>query len=131
MDKEVAVNIAAWMAVAFFLMAFVKSALWFSDRIKGKDPKPPNDILEHGRRELERRVAAVESEVADLRRDLAHDRESAESSARSRSAGIYSKIDQVREEMLAKVDDLRIEVGQQFKDTERALGRIEGKLEKK
>lgn len=128
MEKIVEVQIAAWLACAAFLLMMARNGLELYRGLKGKDPHPPNDTLEAGRKELERRVSQVESETADIRRGAAHERETSEVSARQRSAGIYNKIEEVRRELTGQVQELREEVGQQFKDTERALGRIEGKL---
>jgi hypothetical protein len=129
MDKIVELQIAAWLACAAFLLMFARNATALWRELKGKEPHPPNDTLEAGRKELERRVTEVEKETADIRRGASHDREAAEVSARNRSAGIYNKMEEVRKELTGQVQVLREEVGKQFKDTERALGRIEGKLD--
>jgi hypothetical protein len=130
MDKVTEIHIAAWLACLAFVVFASRQLIGLWRELKGKDPNPPNDTLEAGRRELERRVLAGETALANLRQDIAHDREQTEISARSRSAGVYNKVEEVRKELSCKVDELRDEVGQQFKDTERALGRIEGKLSK-
>jgi hypothetical protein len=109
-----------WLLLTLASLAVaVVQVLKLVDRARGKAPNPPNEQLESGRRELERRVTNVEVEVCKLRTDLGHEREFQEASARSRSDKIY-----------AKIDELRVEMTNQFKDTERALGRIEGKLSK-
>lgn len=105
------------------------AACWYIKQLfSRKQPKPGNEQLETGRRELERRVSAAEGEIVKLREGQDHERALTEESARKRSAGIYIKMDELRKELSEKVDGLRDEVTQQFKDTERALGRIEGKL---
>jgi hypothetical protein len=118
-----------WVCVIVFcLVAGARQITGFWRELRGKDPEPPNEQLENSRRELERRVSAAESAIGEVWKNISHDRESGEENARSRSAGIYKKIDEVRAEVSGKVDELRNQMTMQFKDTERALGRIEGKL---
>lgn len=120
-----------WIAVSAWAIAGgVNQILKLVDRVKGKSPSPPNEQLEVGRRELERRISAVEKEQAESRKESQHEKEQGESTARASRAALYKKVDDVRAELVTKVDDLRDEMTSQFKDTERALGRIEGKLDK-
>ena len=130
MDKLAANNLAAWLACLFFLIAGMNALMKFWRNLKGKESSPPNEQLEVGRRELERRISATERELVDLRKEWSHEREASDAASRQGRAGIYNKIEEVREQFIQKVDELAGEVAKQFQDTERALGRIEGKLDK-
>jgi hypothetical protein len=105
-------------------------------------PKPPFDIHTvpdavtdracHERHaDVSRRLLSQDDEFKQLWERIRADKESADASARARSAGIYSKIDEVRKELAAANTSLRTEIMAGFKDVERTIGRLEGKLEKK
>ena len=78
--------------------------------------------------ETDRRITRVEEDLLALHRELKTDRETSDVSARQRSAGIYSKIDEVRKELAAANEGTRGELARGFKDVERAIGRLEGKI---
>lgn len=130
MSEIVSVHIAAWLACAVFVLGGVHQVLRVWDRLKGHAPEPPNECLEAGRRELAARVGRIEVDLRDLQRAQAHEREQAEMAARARNAKTYEKIEELRIEITGKVEDLRREMTTQFADTERALGRIEGALQR-
>lgn len=88
--------------------------------------KPDCDVH---RGQLERRLEEQDRDRQDLRKMISADREKAEQTARIRTAGIYSKIDEVRKELTTAHGELRHELNRNFQDTERTLGRIEGKLQ--
>jgi hypothetical protein len=78
----------------------------------------------------DQRITKVERDLGDLTTEFRAQRAQAEASARARSAGLYDKIDQVRLELAGQVSGLRAQFDTMRMDTERALGRIEGKLDK-
>lgn len=92
--------------------------------------------------ELEAHKLECKTDRASLWRKIDADRDSQIRSASDRSAGIYNKIDEVRKELTvmheqARKDltdmhaETRKEMGQGFSDLERAIGKLEGKLEGK
>lgn len=70
-----------------------------------------------------------QADRAALRAEMITDRRNNETHASSRSKTLYDKIDAVRLELTEKNEELRGEMQRNFQDTERALGRIEGKLD--
>lgn len=108
--------------------------------LRGKPPQPPNQVLDASQRALEQRVVMMEAALTGLRAEVLAGDERAEQAARARSAGLHAALHKVREDLSAKWDGERAEllqridavnagVSQYARDTERALGRIEGKLE--
>lgn len=150
MTDIVSVNIAAWLACLAFVVVLVNGALKLTDRMKGQ---PPNEQLEAHRLQLERRIAQVEAgyvpaklyetrhaeyqgQLRDLAAQVEHVRsgmhagcKQSEEAARERSNAIYKKIDEVRVELNASQAEVRNQLEKWTRDTERALGRIEGKIE--
>lgn len=75
------------------------------------------DFCEMQHKEVTRRLDGHDSDIRALYDEIKTDRDANEVHASARSASIYEKIDEVRSEMNAG-----------FKDMERALGRLEGKV---
>lgn len=110
-------EIAAWLACAAFVMMMVNSGFKLTRNLRGADPQPPNSNLGQSIQELDRRVSEIEVWRDDFATKLDEDK------TEIIAAG------QHREERLrAEIAELRHEVNRYSQDTERALGRIEGKL---
>jgi hypothetical protein len=77
-----------------------------------------------------RGLMEVTEQVRRLWERLERDKESFEVSARTRSAGIYNKIDEIRKELADANTTTREEMSKGFRDVERALGRLEGEIKR-
>jgi hypothetical protein len=86
-------------------------------RIEKLDKFATRDFCEQRHSEVSRRLDGHDKDVRALYDEIKKDRDANEIHASERSASIYEKIDEVRSEMNCG-----------FKDMERAIGRIEGKV---
>ena len=155
MDTTVAVNLAAWIGCAAFVVMFANGVLKLTDRLKGKKPKPPNETLDNTQRELARRLELLESHSGRLMTqeqcNLSHqgitrqvnehgtqiekiwatirdERVNIEQSARGRSDKIYAQIETTRKELTDAITGTQHEMRKGFQDLERAIGRLEGRV---
>jgi hypothetical protein len=120
-----------WIVAVFLgLCVGIYYLLEIIAKLRGKSPQPPNKQLDSAQKDLERRVNMVEGAIIGVRKEMADSQEKIEVSARSRSNGIYAKIEDVRHELSAAQESTRSEMHRGFQDIERTLGRLEGKLEK-
>ena len=86
-------------------------------RIEKLDKFATRDFCEQRHHEVTRRLDGLDGHVRAIYDEIKKDRDANEIHASERSASIYEKIDEVRSEMNTG-----------FKDMERAIGRIEGKV---
>jgi hypothetical protein len=86
-------------------------------RIEKLDKFATRDFCEQRHSEVARRLDGHDGDIRALYAEIKTDRDANEIHASERSASIYEKIDEVRAEMNSG-----------FKDMERAIGRIEGKV---
>jgi len=93
-----------------------------SDRRREIHPQPL-EIKEAtqfaSKKDLDQLAAARQADMKEL-----------EISARARSSATYDKIDEIRIELTQANDATRAEMQKGFKDMERALGRLEGKIDR-
>lgn len=79
------------------------ACVWIYNQIKEAThrdvPEPPNSSLHLSHQSLVGRVDDVENEVGKIQAELRADRLRVDENARSRSAGLYNKIDEVRKEL--------------------------------
>lgn len=128
MDKVVSIQIAGWLACAVFVIGALNQVFRLWNNFKGEKALPANEHLGIHQDLMERRIGAVEEVCKSAAVDRHRDLQEAEHSARVRSAKLYEKIDETRKEMTTAQDEVRSEMQQGFKDMERALGRLEGKI---
>lgn len=83
------------------------------------------------KKEFDECALRCRSETLALRAELARDRESNQVHGSERSKTLFQQIEKVRVELMGKNEELRADMQRNFQDTERALGRIEGKLDGK
>jgi hypothetical protein len=74
------------------------------------------------------RMENITSEIRSIWERIGKDRVDLENMARTRSAGLYQRIDEVRRELSTEQQAMRAEMQQGFKDIERAIGQLEGKI---
>ena len=134
-----------WLIVCLAAVSVAINSVWkLADRVKGRaqqrEIQQPfiveaaaqfarkEDFMAHASH-VEHRLDEQDHDRQALRAAIERDRAAWEQSARVRSAGIYAKIDEVRKELDTAHTALRTEITRNFQDTERALGRIEGKLQ--
>lgn len=129
----VPVEIVGWLACAAFLVMLYNQLAKARSNVLGDSkkvgPQPfviekameyaTRDQLDKGVQTVQRRVDENAEQISKLWGALREDKAAAEANASRRSAGIYSKIDEV---------DKRMSKG--FQDVERAIGRLEGVLSK-
>lgn len=84
----------------------------FFERRKPRAGFPPVEQLESSQNALTERVANLEDDLSDLRREMKEDRESQAKSASIRAAGLYKKIDEVRAELSANLETARKELAE-------------------
>jgi len=82
----------------------------FFDRRKPRPGFPPVEQLENSQRTLALRVDKLEDALTGLRREMREDRETQAISASERTAGIYQRIDGVRTELSANLENVRREL---------------------
>lgn len=98
------------------------------------DPPLPNPLLVSKATEwaTEALCAARHAEsreaIAEVRKAQEADRLREEQVQRSRSAGIYSKLEEFRKELSQQNAETRKEMQRGFQDIERSIGRLEGKV---
>lgn len=133
-------GLMTWMGCLAFLLVVLNQGWKFFGNITGRKQEiaPQPFVVEHAekpvseaqcaihREDIIRRLNQQDQERAEMRTKM----DDAEKTARVRSAGIYTKIEEVRKELSTNTDELRAEMNRNFQDTERTLGRIEGKLDK-
>lgn len=79
--------------------------------------------------EFDNHASECRLERVSLRAEIKAERDANQIHASERSKTIFNQIDKVRVELNEKTDSLRDEMQRNFQDTERALGRIEGKID--
>jgi len=84
----------------------------FFERRKPRAGFPPVEQLENSQNALSNRVDHLDDDISDLRHEIKEDRETAVRSASIRAAGIYRKIDEVRAELSANLENVRQELTQ-------------------
>ncbi len=82
----------------------------FFERRKPRPGFPPVEQLENSQQALTERVENLEEDISDLRREMKEDREAQARSASIRTAGLYKKIDEVRGELSANLENVRQEL---------------------
>lgn len=87
------------------------------------------DFCARQHEEWGRRQEELGVRVERLREVMSEDKTSFEANASRRSAGIYQKIDEVRKELTEANEETRKQMVRGFQDLERAIGRLEGKLD--
>lgn len=83
------------------------------------------------KREFDQHAQECREDRGKLWTELTADRRNHEIHISQRSASIYAQIDKVRIELTENQEQLRADMQRNFQDTERALGRIEGKLDQR
>lgn len=97
-------------------------------RIEKLDKFATRDFCEMKHLEVNRRLDTHDEQLAQLRIEAKAELQQNQEHASARSAAIYRKVDEVREELTAKMDGLNEQMTTGFKDVERAVGRIEGQI---
>jgi len=97
-------------------------------RVEKLDKFATRDFCEMKHLEVTRRLDGHDAELAQFRTEAKADREQNQVHASQRSAAIYHKIDEVRDELTTKMDGINEQMSKGFKDVERAVGRIEGQI---
>lgn len=97
--NDVPVEIAKWLACLVFMVGLFNLCHKAYKNISGKKPHPPNEQLDQSQKAVIERVDKVEERIDEVARQQNSDREEGEKTARVRSAGIYSKLEDVRKEM--------------------------------
>jgi len=128
-------QIAGWLGCLSFTIWIVLMAVRLVKELKDK-PAPSElqrDTAERYTPKSEFSAHATEcrADRAALRAEMIADRRNNEVHASTRSKTIFDQIDKVRTELSTKHDELRGEMQRNFQDTERALGRIEGKIDER
>ena len=96
-------------------------------RVEKLDRFATRDFCETQHNEVSRRLDGHDSDIRAIYGEIKQSRAEGETHAGQRSATLHRKIEEVRSELNVKLDDLRAENNQGFKDVERAIGRIEGR----
>lgn len=99
------------------------------DRIKGQPQRPPAKELQLAMRNVEARVNAAEGDIRRIKEDMKLESLRLDAAASKRSADLYAKIDAIRIEMNGNLEQTRTEMSRGFQDMERAIGRLEGKIQ--
>jgi len=97
-------------------------------QIEKLDKFATRDFCEMKHLETNRRLDGHDADVRALYEEMKRERQSNQEHASLRSAAIYRKIDEVRDELTTKMDGLNEQMTTGFKDVERAVGRIEGQI---
>lgn len=121
-----------WLLVAAASLAIaINQVLKLTDRFRGEPPQPANPQLGQSVNELDRRVTMLERWQREVAEKMEADKIEIMNAGEQRASRIHQHIEQDRTETTRKIDELKANVVRQFQDTERALGRIEGKLDAK
>jgi hypothetical protein len=134
------VGIASAVGIGVFLLIAFNQAAKAWRNLKGEEPHPPNSQLDVSVRDLERRVTLAEGATVGIQAEMRkeHDtlraKQEADNKANEihisqRSKSIYDEINRCREGLEGKIQAVEDAFTTHSKDIERALGRIEGKLE--
>jgi len=97
------VGVAAWIGCFAFIVVLINAVIKLADRLRGKQPYPPNEILE-------KRVNGVEETMNEIESRVERHREANDRAAQVRTAGIYTKVDQVRKESQEHTEAVRKEL---------------------
>ncbi len=106
MDKIVSINIAGWLACLWFTVGLLNGLMKLRHAAIGDPPKPTNPELSLTQQDHRSRIETLEENVDAVRAQTAREREADRLSATARSAGIYKKIDDVRDNLSAKLETL-------------------------
>ncbi len=99
-------------------------------QVEKLDKFATRDFCEALQAENRRRLDGHDADVRALYEEIKRDRQQNQEHASQRSAAIYRKIDEVQREVSSKIDGLNEQMTTGFKDVERAVGRIEGQINK-
>lgn len=105
MSEIVSVNLAAWLACLTFMVVLLVNGLKLSDRLRGKEPQPPNGQINQAVHGLADRVTKLESADENLRRELEQGRRLEDEAAAKRRQAIYDMIRASEARVMAKVDE--------------------------
>jgi hypothetical protein len=130
MDTLTANHIVGWLACAAFLVILINGGFRLARNVKGDQPTPPNSNLGLSVAELNRRVRDLEEWRGDLIEKMDTDKADLLAAGEERARRIYRHVDEVRAEIGTTVDSIRGTMISGIKDVERAIGRLEGKIDK-
>lgn len=140
LESVSAITLKDVVIIVIVLGIFIYQSITFFERKKTRkqsiSPQPLK--VEHAEKFVSQTECAIHREDIIRRLDeqdksraeISKKMTEAEHTARVRSAGIYSKMEEMRKELTNNTNELRSEMNRNFNDTERTLGRIEGKLNK-
>jgi hypothetical protein len=111
MPQTLSYDSIGWLVVGLAALCVAVNQMDdFFDRRKPRPGFPPVEQLENSQRTLALRVDKLEDALTGLRREMREDRETQAISASERTAGIYQKIDDVRTELSANLENVRREL---------------------
>ena len=103
-----------WLVVALAsLCVAINQIDDFFERRKPRPGFPPAEQLENSQKTLAARVDKLESAFAELRREMKEDRLAINESSAACANNIYRKIDQVRAELTASLEQTRLQLAEQ------------------
>jgi hypothetical protein len=119
-------NMAIFVAAASATVYYLKGAF-------GSKQKREVSFSETAasKKEFDQFTAVTNANFVQVRDEMKKDRAENQIHASQRQKTIFEALEKVRVEVTDKHDELRAEIQRNFQDTERALGRIEGKIEGK
>jgi hypothetical protein len=115
-----------FLSCVLVVIGLILAGIKLTEKLKGKKPKPPNEQLSESHAVLTQRVGKLEATVEK-------NREAAEAQARVRSAGLYSKMEEVRKQTSDHTESVRKELSEKIDampDRVVALLRNTGALER-
>src|SRR3954447_23788634 len=110
LSPEMLKGVPLWLVSAGAVLWISNECFKLAQNLKGKVPEPPNEQLHESHQALTRRVDNLETEIADLRREMKEKYEASQQHASARSNTIFSKMEAVRLELKSDIDKLNTEV---------------------
>jgi hypothetical protein len=89
------IGLAGWLACLAFVITLVNGVLRLADRVRGKEPQPPNAELGAEFHALGQRVARLETEVEAIRAEFKEDRLSLMQAGEERAGRLHERINEV------------------------------------
>jgi Na+/phosphate symporter len=118
--------------MAIFITCLAATAYYIKGLMGGKQKREVSfDDPKASKKEFDQFTAITNANFVQVRDEMTKDRRDNQVHASERQKTIFAAIEKTRIEMTEKHEELRSEIQRNFQDTERALGRIEGKIEGK
>lgn len=116
-------ELGGWLLCAATLIAISNGAFKLVDRVKGREPYPPNAQLEQSYQHLTGRMETMEEKASQLTHTMMEQARKEAEDASERRQLIYAKIERLDEKLSGQLREQQVTLG----EIAVAVARIEGR----